>query len=80
MNVFPTYDQYTDCFVQFILSLEPGAVLIYNREDPEVVRVVEQTLARHPELQGAADPLCHPSLRDPPGKVWLVDGSQRATR
>ena len=77
MNVFPTYDQYTDCFVQFILSLEPGAVLIYNREDPEVVRVVEQTLARHPELRVQPIPYATHPYEIRQGKVWLVDGSQR---
>lgn len=77
MNVFPTYDQYTDCFVQLILSLEPGAVLIYNREDPEVVRVVEQTFARHPELRVQPIPYATHPYEIRQGKVWLVDGSQR---
>ena len=44
MNVFKTYPDYCETFAEFIRSIEPDGKLIYNVEDPEVVRIVEQTL------------------------------------
>ena len=50
MNVFKTYESYTDTFERFIESMEKGGTLIYNSEDPEVVRIVEKTFAANPGL------------------------------
>ena len=77
MNVFPTYESYTDCFVQFILSLEPGAALIYNSEDPEVVRIVEQTFEKHPGLDVRPIPYATHPYEITDGTVYLKDGGNR---
>ena len=45
-----TYESYTDTFERFIESMEKGGTLIYNSEDPEVVRIVEKTFAANPGL------------------------------
>ncbi len=36
INVFPTFPDYVDQFRQFRESIEPGGLLIFNREDPRV--------------------------------------------
>lgn len=72
MNVFTTYDSYTDCFVRFIRSMEPGATLIYNSEDPEVVRVVEQAFAQQPDLDVRRVPYATHPYRIAEGRVRLV--------
>lgn len=41
INVFKTFDDYVEQFRKFIASITPGGVLVYNEEDPEVVKVVE---------------------------------------
>ena len=41
INVFKTFDDYIDQFRKFVASITPGGVLVYNEEDPEVVKVVE---------------------------------------
>ena len=41
INVFKTFDDYTDQFRKFVASITPGGVLVYNEEDAEVVKVVE---------------------------------------
>lgn len=41
INVFKTFDDYTDQFRKFVSSITPGGVLVYNEEDAEVVKVVE---------------------------------------
>ncbi len=41
INIFPTYENYFHQFELFLESMEPGAYLIYNTEDPEVVRCVK---------------------------------------
>lgn len=41
INVFKTFDDYTDQFRKFVASITPGGILVYNEEDPEVVKVVE---------------------------------------
>ncbi len=40
INVFPTYDEYLNTFRQLVSGLPAHAKLIYNAEDPEVVRLV----------------------------------------
>lgn len=41
INVFKTFDDYIDQFRKFVATITPGGVLVYNEEDPEVVKVVE---------------------------------------
>ena len=41
INVFKTFDDYTEQFRKFVASITPGGILVYNEEDPEVVKVVE---------------------------------------
>ncbi|SIQ27446.1 UDP-N-acetylmuramate: L-alanyl-gamma-D-glutamyl-meso-diaminopimelate ligase [Chryseobacterium sp. RU37D] len=41
INVFKTFDDYVKQFRKFIASITPGGVLVYNEEDAEVVKVVE---------------------------------------
>ena len=41
INVFPTYENYVLQFEEFIAKITPGGILVYNAEDPEVLRVAE---------------------------------------
>lgn len=41
INVFKTFDDYIEQFRKFVASITPGGILVYNEEDPEVVKVVE---------------------------------------
>ena len=41
INVFPTYENYVEQFDVFIAKITPGGILVYNAEDPEVLRVAE---------------------------------------
>ena len=41
INVFPTYENYVEQFETFLSLITDGGAIIYNREDPEVKRVVE---------------------------------------
>ncbi|WBV56116.1 Mur ligase family protein [Chryseobacterium daecheongense] len=41
INVFKTFDDYIEQFRKFVASITPGGVLVYNEEDPEVVKVVD---------------------------------------
>lgn len=42
INVFKTFDDYTEQFRKFVASITAGGVLVYNEEDTEVVKVVEK--------------------------------------
>jgi UDP-N-acetylmuramate: L-alanyl-gamma-D-glutamyl-meso-diaminopimelate ligase len=51
INVFPTYEDYVSQFSIFIDSITDGGIIVYNQEDNEVKRVVEQsehTIKRYP--------------------------------
>lgn len=41
INVFPTFDNYIEQFQIFVNSMTSGGALVYNTEDANVVRVVE---------------------------------------
>lgn len=41
INVFKTFDDYIEQFRKFVASITAGGVLVYNEEDAEVVKVVE---------------------------------------
>lgn len=43
INVFPTFEIYLEQFARFIREMEAGATLIYQSEDPELVKLI----ARH---------------------------------
>jgi len=46
VNVFPTYENYLSQFEQYLNTMEAGASLYYNNEDPEVQELVKKA-ARH---------------------------------
>ena len=51
INVFPTFENYTDQFRIFTDSLTNGGIMVYNEEDLEVKSVVEEsehTIKRYP--------------------------------
>lgn len=45
INVFPTYENYVEQFEIFLREITNGGTIIYNQEDPEVKRVVENSIA-----------------------------------
>lgn len=45
INVFPTYENYVQQFEIFLNEMTNGGTMIYNQEDPEVKRVVEESAA-----------------------------------
>ncbi len=45
INVFPTYENYVEQFEIFLTEMTNGGTIIYNQEDPEVKRVVENSTA-----------------------------------
>lgn len=42
VNVFPTYENYLGQFEQYLNTMEAGASLYYNNEDPEVQQLVKK--------------------------------------
>ena len=43
INVFPTYENYVEQFELFLGEITHGGAIIYNEEDPEVKRIVEES-------------------------------------
>lgn len=43
INVFPTFENYVEQFSIFTNSLTNGGIMVYNEEDPEVKKVVENS-------------------------------------
>jgi len=43
INVFPTFENYVAQFETFISTMTNGGMLVYNDEDPEVKRIVEES-------------------------------------
>ena len=43
INVFPTYENYVSQFSIFTNSITDGGIMVYNQEDDEVKRIVEQS-------------------------------------
>jgi UDP-N-acetylmuramate: L-alanyl-gamma-D-glutamyl-meso-diaminopimelate ligase len=58
VNVFPTYENYLEQFRIYLRGMEAGAELIYNREDAEVVKLVE-THGQHLKLTAYGTPRYH---------------------
>ncbi len=51
INVFPTFENYVEQFRIFIDSIVSGGILVYNEEDNELVKLVEETtnqIRKHP--------------------------------
>ena len=51
INVFPTYENYVEQFEIFVDSIISGGILVYNEEDPELVKIAENTanqIRKHP--------------------------------
>lgn len=51
INVFPTFEEYLDQFRIFIDSIVKGGILVYNEEDEELKKLVEETrntIRKHP--------------------------------
>jgi UDP-N-acetylmuramate: L-alanyl-gamma-D-glutamyl-meso-diaminopimelate ligase len=46
INVFPTYENYVEQFDIFLNQMINGGAIIYNEEDPEVKRVVEESTSQ----------------------------------
>ena len=42
INVFKTFEDYLDAFRNFIKKITPGGILVYNEEDENVVKLVEE--------------------------------------
>lgn len=42
INVFPAYEDYKNAFVEFIKSIEPKGILIYNALDSEIKNIIQQ--------------------------------------
>jgi UDP-N-acetylmuramate: L-alanyl-gamma-D-glutamyl-meso-diaminopimelate ligase len=58
INVFPTYANYLSQFETYLQGMQPGALLIYNNEDPEVVKLVAAH-GQHLKLQPYGMPAFH---------------------
>lgn len=43
INVFPTYENYVEQFETFVQQITNGGILVYNEDDAEVKRVVEES-------------------------------------
>ncbi|GHA40870.1 peptidoglycan synthetase [Salinimicrobium marinum] len=51
INVFPTYPEYVEQFRIFVDSIVKGGILVYNEEDKELEKIVEETtntIRKHP--------------------------------
>lgn len=51
INVFPTFENYLDQFRKFIDSIVKGGILVYNEEDEQLKKLVEEmtnTIRKHP--------------------------------
>ncbi|WP_299257931.1 Mur ligase family protein [uncultured Aquimarina sp.] len=66
INVFPTFDNYVEQFQVFVDSIVRGGSINYNSEDPEVVKVVENS-----ENQIRKIPYTTPEYRVEKGETLL---------
>lgn len=58
VNVFPTFENYLEQFAIYLRGMAPGAELIYNREDAEVVKLVTAH-GQHLKLTSYGTPQYH---------------------
>jgi len=66
INVFPIYENYVDQFSIFVDSMTNGGIMVYNEEDSEVKRVVEE--ATNPIKKY---PYCTPNFRIENGVTYI---------
>lgn len=66
INVFPIYENYVEQFSIFVNSMTNGGIMVYNEEDEEVKRVVEQ--ATNPIQKY---PYCTPNFRIENGITYI---------
>lgn len=66
INVFKTFDDYIEQFRKFVETITPGGVLVYNEEDEEVVKVVENSTNYFRKI-----PYKTPDYKISDGKVFL---------
>jgi len=66
INVFKTFDDYLEQFRKFTESITSGGVLVYNEEDEEVVKIVENSQKYFRKL-----PYKTPEYSIREGKVYL---------
>ena len=45
INVFPTFESYLSQFEIFLKTMTSGGILVYNQEDPELLKLVEESPA-----------------------------------
>lgn len=67
VNVFPTYENYWNQFKIFVDQMSKDAIVIYNEEDPEVLRLMENQKA---EL--IAEPYNAPSFELKNDQVFIL--------
>lgn len=58
VNVFPTFENYLEQFAIYLRGMDAGAELIYNREDPQVAKLVEAH-GQHLKLTPYGTPAYH---------------------
>lgn len=66
VNVFPIYENYVEQFSIFVNSMTNGGIMVYNEEDNEVKRVVEQATNSIKKY-----PYCTPNYRIENGKTFI---------
>ncbi len=66
INVFPTFDNYLEQFRAFIKKMTNGGILVYNEEDKEVKKIVEES--NHPIKKY---PYCTPTYTIENGTTFL---------
>ena len=80
INVFPTEESYLDTFRQFIFTIEPDGVVIYCEEDPQLLKLVEESITTRPDIKWITyqTPISKPLINC--SEVTYSDGITRKTR
>ena len=50
INVFPTEESYLDTFRKFIVTMEQDSTMVYCREDPQLVDLIEEAQIERPDI------------------------------
>ena len=50
INVFPTEESYLDTFRKFIVTMEQDSKMVYCREDPQLVDLIEEAQIERPDI------------------------------
>ncbi|NQV03432.1 MAG: peptidoglycan synthetase [Bacteroidia bacterium] len=72
INVFPTFENYLEQFIQFIRLIEPKGTLIFCREDAELNRICQDTRDDIKVI-----PYELPDYKIEQGTTWLETGKKR---